>query len=407
MDVLARDYVLEILAHKYAYEDFELSAEHVEDLKKMGFAALEQIKDDTSGFSMTVFEPVKTDKKIFDENVPKNYVIAFRGSNSPVELTIHGLKIIQDGVQDWLSNLDAHPRNPGESQYIKNVTEIRKVINRIQGPVTVIGHSLGGALAQISAAHFPDKIKEVVTFQAPGVRKMKVDRIIEYNKSSNGNQSQVIARHHRPSEGIVVRVGEVFLPGQIYIYDTTNKESDYSTLIKGIKVHFWFLLAEYFKGKINLEIVQNFKQTSEYRPLENIRGNLFPYLGTSLITANVVLLMKSFEIDKLIRIEILSNKRFASQMSLTVRLFFLEMLCGFHALGVFNISISEGDLEVIKILIKSTPFSSTPALLQRFKQDYDLRRHIKVSNRININNCVDEKRESYNQIKSQTSPIPN
>lgn len=93
----------------------------------------------------------------------KNYILAFAGSD---------LNPLCFDVKDFYSNflilLNKKPK--GQIQSMHHFYNNLKQKYTIDENLIIIGHSLGGYLAQIFARTFPKAIKEVYAFQAPGLK---------------------------------------------------------------------------------------------------------------------------------------------------------------------------------------------------------------------------------------------
>ncbi|MEY3867427.1 MAG: hypothetical protein RLZZ338_1318 [Cyanobacteriota bacterium] len=76
----------------------------------------------------------------------------------------------------------------------------------------VIGHSLGGALAQITAANFIDTIGSVTTFSSPGIPTTIANL---FQKNLKGENKQI--NHYVVSGDPFSLFGETFLPGKILL----------------------------------------------------------------------------------------------------------------------------------------------------------------------------------------------
>ena len=129
------------------------------------FRILAHQENTSSGFSATLFEDTEDNKqKIF----------AFRGTEFPSGFS--------DDVLD--SDMDLANSKLPSNQYIdmikfytqciadKHITE--------STPLTIVGHSLGGCLAQLltlslATAENANNVKEVYTFNSPGAKNLKID----------------------------------------------------------------------------------------------------------------------------------------------------------------------------------------------------------------------------------------
>ena len=117
------------------------------------------------------------------------------------------------------TNLDI---SVGLSQYIQNQADISAMIDAAAnqsgtGKVILVGHSLGGALAQIAACDGANmsQIERIVTFQAPGIPHEILAELLRYN---HRNLQDVLSTHYRVDGDIVDNAGEVSTPGEIVRY---------------------------------------------------------------------------------------------------------------------------------------------------------------------------------------------
>lgn len=131
-------------------------------------------------------------------------VLAFRGTN-PTSL------------EDWFTNTT--PEGVGAFQFAINQGLIAGLMQRLNahGQIDVVGHSLGGALAQYAAVYYSSMIGRVVTFQAAGI---DADLVRQFTAQQRGRRGGGIrSTHHRVAGDVVPSFGEAFLPGQVYEYD--------------------------------------------------------------------------------------------------------------------------------------------------------------------------------------------
>ena len=132
------------------------------------FKLLKHQENTSSGFSATLFKDTQADSKDIE------YILAFRGTEFP------------SGFSDDVLDADADLANSKlpSNQYIdmikfytqciadKHITE--------STPLIVVGHSLGGALAQLltlslATAENANNVKEVYTFNSPGAKNLTID----------------------------------------------------------------------------------------------------------------------------------------------------------------------------------------------------------------------------------------
>ena len=81
----------------------------------------------------------------------------------------------------------------------------------------VTGHSLGGALAQMAAARFPDLVAKVVTFQSPGIPREMAQRVDQANaeSKSQGKGETVHSHHYQVNGDLVGKSGEALTSGEV------------------------------------------------------------------------------------------------------------------------------------------------------------------------------------------------
>ena len=132
------------------------------------FKLLKHQENTSSGFSATLFKDTQADSK------DSEYILAFRGTEFP------------SGFSDDVLDADADLANSKlpSNQYIdmikfytqcivdKHITE--------STPLIIIGHSLGGALAQLltlslATAGSANNVKEVYTFNSPGAKNLRIN----------------------------------------------------------------------------------------------------------------------------------------------------------------------------------------------------------------------------------------
>jgi hypothetical protein len=157
--LVTSDAVIEQLAHGMVAKDLDSKDEAF--LKTNGYDALPIIRGQHE-FVMRTFVPTQAGK------AP---IVAFRGT-------------VPSKAQTLIADLD--PSGIGMYQFNPNRALIQDQMNAAAGHGKVIsaGHSLGGALAQIAAATFPDLVGRIVTFQAPGVSKETAKKLEDYNKDN-------------------------------------------------------------------------------------------------------------------------------------------------------------------------------------------------------------------------------
>lgn len=170
---------LETIAHEWAYAgpDHELAYE---------WGYLCSSRSGHAGFQILTCRP--------RANSQARPILAFRGTE-PTEL------------EDILTDLDQ--AGIGVYQWYQNRALVASTLERLatSGPIIVTGHSLGGALAQITEANHADLVAQVVTFQSPGIPRALVE--------SGALRRRAVATHYRVMGDLVHLAGESYTPGEI------------------------------------------------------------------------------------------------------------------------------------------------------------------------------------------------
>ncbi|WP_139453965.1 alpha/beta fold hydrolase [Campylobacter armoricus] len=152
----------------------------------------------------------------------KNYILAFAGSDlNPLCFDF------KDFYSDFLILLNKTPKGQIQSmQYFYNQLKQKYTIDK---NLIIIGHSLGGYLAQTFARTFPSVVKEVYAFQAPGLRQnfQKYSYInFHINTTYNlnfktykwWNFNFVQKLYEKDSEEILLRIGSIKHHPSVCIY---------------------------------------------------------------------------------------------------------------------------------------------------------------------------------------------
>jgi hypothetical protein len=187
-----KEQVHEVLARRLAYtiDEERLPKATNAFLKKHKIKHLGTIRNKETGFSAVLLQQGKTS------------FVDFVGTNP------RSLKDLKS---------DAGPEI-GRDQFEANRSDILEFIKKEKErgqKVTLIGHSLGGALAQITASEFPFIVDEVEVYNPPGITVSTQKKFIE----SNRNIPVTIHIHGRDP---VSRAGKKLIPGQIKYYKTTK-----------------------------------------------------------------------------------------------------------------------------------------------------------------------------------------
>lgn len=189
------DAVIEQLAHGMVDKELGAADEHF--LQVNGYEALPIIRG-VHEFVMRTFLPAQAGKPP---------VVAFRGT-------------VPTKVQTVIADLD--PSGIGMYQFNPNRALIdgQLLAASAHGQIVSSGHSLGGALAQIAAASFPDRVQRIVTFQAPGVPRELVQELAKYN-AEHPDQA-IESSHHRVQGDLVPLGGQALTPGVIHNHEFTD-----------------------------------------------------------------------------------------------------------------------------------------------------------------------------------------
>ena len=189
------DAMIEQLAHGMVAKDLDSKDEAF--LKTNGYDALPIIRG-VHEFVMRTFVPTEAGKPP---------IVAFRGT-------------VPSKVQTLIADLD--PSGIGVYQFNPNRALIQAQMQAAatHGKVVSSGHSLGGALAQIAAATFPDLVAHIVTFQAPGVSKETAQALEKYN--AEHPDDAIESSHHRVKGDLVPMGGEALTPGVIHNHEMTG-----------------------------------------------------------------------------------------------------------------------------------------------------------------------------------------
>ncbi|MFC6663026.1 lipase family protein [Deinococcus multiflagellatus] len=137
-------------------------------------------------------------------------IAVFRGTEG-VQVTAR-----EGGVDTLVGNFAK--ASVGVNQVNANWDLIQLTLSQVKQAVFA-GHSLGGGLAQVTAARAPRKVAQVITFQAPG---LPDELAAKFAKESDAQST-----HYRVAGDIVPQAGETHLPGQIeYMTRFTRKRGD-------------------------------------------------------------------------------------------------------------------------------------------------------------------------------------
>jgi serralysin len=188
--------VYEILAKEIAYifGNPEFDRPVNEFLSMTGYKLDQSLNDPSTGFQ--AFGLTST-----TQNKPPVFVV--RGTSEAI---------------DDIANND--PKGIGSNQFAANREAIAAWLTNTTKTThckpDIVGHSLGGAIAQIAATELMDLIGEVVTFSSPGT-----SRAIAAQFLQNGGKHTTVT-HYIVDGDIVSLAGEAFIAGKAILQSFTD-----------------------------------------------------------------------------------------------------------------------------------------------------------------------------------------
>ncbi|MEB3828432.1 hypothetical protein [Phormidium sp. CCY1219] len=189
-EIASEDIEYEIIAHSFAYKGEQLPAAAGDWLSSRGYERNWALTIKGEGFFMGLLMPLPESGR--------TPILAFKGT-SP------------DESADVLADLD--PVAIGFTAFKLQQKKVADAIALAGGKVDVVGHSLGGALAQHAASAFPPQVRRVVTFQAPAI-----NRIQSYMFGRLDETQRPEVRHHIATGDIVDLAGGKHLAGEVLLH---------------------------------------------------------------------------------------------------------------------------------------------------------------------------------------------
>lgn len=199
-----QDVVLEQLAHSGAYGELD-----PRKLARWGYREAGAANDPESGFRAVLFVP--TAEALEGSTEQAQVIRGIHGGAPPPLLAFRGTAERRNMRDDMSKD------SVGSYQFSSNEGRIADILTFARGRVVVSGHSLGGALAQLTATHFPSQVSRVVTFQAPAIAKSETDRLKAYNRNAKP-EDRVRSTHHRASGDLVHLAGERLTEGDVFTH---------------------------------------------------------------------------------------------------------------------------------------------------------------------------------------------
>lgn len=194
--------------------------------------------------------------RIFDDRETGFYAIGFGSSDpkQPPALVFRGTDFI-DGDAIFSDSSDI-----GLPEFENNRDSIKNWITQISQDTTknpskllpdVIGHSWGGAIAQIVATEYTSITGDIFTFNSPGVSQSTFNTF-RRNLSRAGNKS---VNHYIVSGDFVSLFGEAFIPGKVFIQSFTDPSINPSTVLAKHRTENLLTTppADFFQRQISIE----------------------------------------------------------------------------------------------------------------------------------------------------------
>jgi hypothetical protein len=185
-----QDIRYEMLAHYAAYKGIDGAMSEL--LTKWGFESAFRRTVQGNGFFVGLLMPQQNRTDVAP-------VLTFKGTT-------------QTSTGDISSDLD--PVAVGFTTFQRHKSEVAGLIDEAGSKVDVVGHSLGGALAQHCAFSFNSNIRRVVTFQAAAISGTQA---LMY-KGMKDKPTDVT--HHVAKGDLVPMGGTAHLKGQGFLHDT-------------------------------------------------------------------------------------------------------------------------------------------------------------------------------------------
>lgn len=197
-NIPTQDIVYEQLAHAGAYGKLDNNK-----LEAWGYQEAQVIDDTATGFRGVLYTPLA------QGNGPKAKIAkAIHGGKAAPVLALRGTANMK-GVQD-----DVNKNGVGSYQFRANRATIAQMLGVAGGDAVVCGHSLGGALAQLTAVHLSG-VGRVVTFQSPGIAQEDADAF-KKKQSTKDENDRIKSTHYRKDGDIVHAAGDALTDGDVF-----------------------------------------------------------------------------------------------------------------------------------------------------------------------------------------------
>jgi serralysin len=178
-----------------------------------------------------VFDNHKFDKSVDEFLHSKGYVVDqfFNESNSGfrtfglLPIAAYQSPILVFGgtskaIDDIANN---HPKGIGFNQFLEHQdaisTWLTKVTQTTRQKSDIVGHALGGAIAQVVATELIDRVRQVVTFSSPGTSHEIATQFLQ-----NGGANLTVT-HYIIDGDIISLAGEAFIAGKVILHCFTDR----------------------------------------------------------------------------------------------------------------------------------------------------------------------------------------
>lgn len=203
-----QDVIYEQLARLGAYE--QLSPER---LAAWGYRQGAVLDRPESGLHAVVFLPLAGAAA---PTTPQGHaMLELHGAPIRPVLAFRGARRDQEPMDDF----DA--QGIGSFQFAANQADVVAALRGARSRVDVVGHGLGGALAQLAASRHPQAIGRVVTFQAPPIDEQDASMLDAWNQRVAAHQ-RVSSAHHRVGYDVTELPGEARTPGRAWTWGVGN-----------------------------------------------------------------------------------------------------------------------------------------------------------------------------------------
>ena len=198
--------------------------------------------------------------KVFDDFDSGFYAVGLTSKDFPSVLAIRGTQ--KETIQDILTDLN--PDGIGQNQFKSDAANEAKEWLKQQNNPDIVGHSLGGALAQMFAADLTysgTTINNLFTFNSPGISQ-------EYANLYNPDSIEDV--HHYIVSGDPVSLG-----GDEYL-DDNNKEDDDVTVFSYSNILSSITFEKHLRKIVDVDDIEVSTKTISVEELSSDSFNYFP-----------------------------------------------------------------------------------------------------------------------------------